>query len=108
MIESDLREVFPNDQGVVNIKMQEVNRVEIYLSDFVDLDSGGSLYYGYLVVDDQLRPLPVGSTLDEKQGIFYWLPGAGFVGEYDFIFIKAARYGTKKTVKIKINILPKF
>jgi hypothetical protein len=106
MIESDLREVFPNDRGVVNIKMQEVNRVEIHLSDFVDQDSGGSRYCGYIVVGDQLRPLPVGSTLDEKKGIFYWQPGAGFIGEYDFVFVREINGYTDK-IKVKIKILPK-
>ena len=42
---------------------------------------------GYLVVGEQLRELPIGSTLDKENGIFYWQPGPGFIGEYRFVFI---------------------
>lgn len=89
-----------NEYGLAVIEIREVERTEIAL--------GNGVMTGYMIVGEELRPLPIGSTLDAEKGIFYWQPGAGFIGEYDFVFIKATRYGTKETVKIKINILPKF
>ncbi|MCX6560648.1 MAG: hypothetical protein NTZ26_09035, partial [Candidatus Aminicenantes bacterium] len=42
---------------------------------------------GYLIVGDELRPLPIGSTLDSDAGVFSWLPGPGFLGDYRLVFI---------------------
>ena len=42
---------------------------------------------GYLIVGDELRSLPIGSTLDAVAGIFSWLPGPGFLGDYRLVFI---------------------
>ena len=36
----------------------------------------GSRYEGYLVVGDERRALPIGSTLDASTGRFYWQPTA--------------------------------
>jgi len=47
----------------------------------------GAHYTGYLKVGDELRPLPVGSTLDAEYSIFYWQPGPGFIGQYNLVFV---------------------
>jgi hypothetical protein len=39
---------------------------------------------GSLLVADERRILPVGSTL--AGGVFYWQPGLGFFGEYRLLF----------------------
>jgi len=61
-------------------------------------------FKGYLKVGEELRPLPIGSYLDERKGIFYWLPGPGFLGEYNFIFIDENKEVARD---VKIIIKPK-
>jgi hypothetical protein len=39
---------------------------------------------GYQIVNGERAPLPIGSSL--KQGVFYWQPGPGFLGDYDLFF----------------------
>jgi hypothetical protein len=60
-------------------------------------------------VGDQLKSLPVGSTLDSETGIFYWQPGPGFVGEYQLQFVGFDSVaGTMVRKPVNIRILPKF
>jgi len=87
--------------GVFHIEMREVERVKI--------DLGEATYYtGYMIVGDELRPLPVGSTLNSENGTFVWQLGPGFIGEYDLVFIKKDENGAQKKIKTRIKILPKF
>ena len=39
---------------------------------------------------DELLRSPIGSTLDGSSGAFTWMPGVGFSGAYDFVFVQAA------------------
>lgn len=87
--------------GVVEIEIKEVERVELELGK-------GSVYKGYIIVGDQLRPLPIGSTLDSVKGIFYWQPGPGFIGEYNLVFIKEDEFGMLRKIQVKVKIVPKF
>ncbi len=64
-------------------------------------------YFGYLVVGDRLRPLPIGSSLDCEKGIFYWQLGPGFLGEYHFVFIGAGEKGTMLKQNIIIDVTSK-
>ncbi len=95
------QEIYPDEKGDIHIEIRELERVEI--------DLGCPQWRGYHVIEDQLRPLPVGSTLDTERGIFYWQPGPGFIGQYQLVFISREEENgelTKKT--IKISIMPKF
>ena len=84
----------------ISLQTGELERVEINL---------GFKCRGYLAVGDQLKPLPVGSTLDGERGIFYWLPGPGFMGDYRFEFVGfAPASGELIRKSVKIKILPKF
>ena len=71
----------PTFDEIKTVEIKELERAEINLSTDVEEISAR-----YLVVGDQLRELPIGSTLDKENGIFYWQPGPGFIGEYHFIF----------------------
>jgi hypothetical protein len=64
----------PDENGVLKVKMQELERIE--------LDLGA--YEGQLLVAGEKHPLPIGSTL--KDGVFYWQAGLGFLGNYDLVF----------------------
>ena len=66
------------------------------------------VYSGFLLVGEELRPLPIGSLLDNRKGIFTWQTGPGFLGEYDLVFIKEDSIGTKKRKMIRVRIKPKF
>lgn len=61
-----------------------------------------------MVVGDKLRPLPVGSTLDARTGVFSWLPGPGFIGAYDLVFVKRDAYGSERAIKVQVAIRPKY
>jgi hypothetical protein len=100
-------EIYPDENGTSNLKIQELERAVIFLNN--DCNKGSSFHFaGYLVVDNQLKPLPIGSTLDTKRGIFYWLPGPGFVGNFRLAFIKKDRFGNETRINILVTILPKF
>ena len=90
----------PSFDKLKTVEIKELERVEINLST-------ERVFEGYLMVGDQFRELPIGSTLDKKNGIFYWQPGPGFVGEYHFVFIGINDQGQYTRKNIIINIKPK-
>jgi len=71
-------------------------------------DDSGYSYTGYLKFQDELRPLPIGSTLDADRGVFYWQPGPGFLGEYEFVFIRQSPASQKEKIRVKVFVKPKF
>ena len=93
--------VYPDDNGVIHIKIRELERVEI------DFQGAASLSdtIGYQLVGNQLKRLPIGSFLDKGQGIFYWTPGPGFIGVYELAFMDNRKHLIQK---VKIKILPKY
>ena len=92
--------VEPDPYGVFKVEIREVERVEIDLGEGVDA--------GYMIVGGQLRPLPIGSTLDTEKGKFFWMPGPGFVGEYELVFVIEDEFGMTKKIPVHIKIVPKF
>jgi hypothetical protein len=105
--------IHADEKGMNRIDIKEVERVQIYLTDrCVDNSTAESLspnsFTGYLEVNGQLEPLPVGSTLDTNRGIFYWQPGPGFIGEYRFIFIEEEQNTDINRKNIVVKIVPKF
>ncbi|MGE5341279.1 MAG: hypothetical protein ACM3SY_07330 [Candidatus Omnitrophota bacterium] len=60
-----------------------------------------------MVFEDQLKPLPIGSTLDHRKGIFYWQPGPGFIGNYRLLFIGKDCNGQYTTKNLIVHIKPK-
>ena len=59
-------------------------------------------------MEDELRALPIGSTLDKENGVFYWQPRPGFVGEYDLVFVKQDEFGIARKIPVNIRIKPRF
>ncbi|MCP5050167.1 MAG: hypothetical protein GY940_23580 [bacterium] len=87
-----LRIVDPgNDDTTIIIKPLE--RVEVH---FFPWKGNGNVI--------NLSPLPIGSTLDMEKGVFYWQPGPGFWGLYEFTFsVNREEHVTmKKVIRIKI------
>jgi len=109
----------PDNYGVYHIDIKEIELLRISLDpDLSDFDNpptppfrkGGeeARFAGYVVVGDQLRPLPIGSTLDPRSGVFSWAPGPGFIGSYDLIFVRESAFGIVTRFPVKVMIRPKF
>ncbi|MCP5050674.1 MAG: hypothetical protein GY940_26155 [bacterium] len=97
----DLEMVYPDDRGNVKIEIREIDRVELHLEGFRKLS-------GWLKVGQQLKPLPIGSSLDRERGIFRWMAGLAFVGKYHLVFAGEDAHGNKILKNILIRITPKF
>ncbi|MDQ1350025.1 MAG: hypothetical protein QG657_326, partial [Acidobacteriota bacterium] len=98
------QDVFPDKSGISHIDIKENEVIEI---DFSHLMGNGAGISGYLETGSRLTALPLGSTLDREKGKFYWLPVAGFIGEYKLTFIVASKSGVIRK-DIRVTILPKF
>jgi phosphodiesterase/alkaline phosphatase D-like protein len=86
-----------------------LNNVTIRELDYVILrvDENHTALRGYLEANDRLYPLPIGSTLDTENAIFYWQPGAGFMGQYTLVFVIEAPGGQQYKRSVTITIEPK-
>jgi len=73
--------------------------IEIQELDRIELEVGAN--DGYMIVNSERRPLPIGSTL--KDGVFYWQPGPGFLGEYQLQFQRPG----EPPLLIKVSIQPR-
>jgi hypothetical protein len=63
-------------------------------------------FEAYQLVFGELRPLPIGSSFDMRDGVFYWQPGPGFRGEYTIVFIRnESGIAIRKTVIIVVGDL---
>jgi hypothetical protein len=103
--DKDYRPMEMNGTGKCIIDIKELERVELCITDYLfKTNDPDQSFDGYLLVGNQLKSLPVGSTLDRTRGIFYWMPGPGFYGEYQFVFTAETPGGRiKKYVTIKIT-----
>ena len=63
---------------------------------------GGRRFIGWGA--DPSKGLPVGSTLDAKNGIFYWLPAPGFLGTYSLNFAVTDGRLRSRPVTVKITV----
>ena len=93
--------------GVRRVSALERDRVEIRLDDDARRSSSktpGGDYAGYLVVDGQLRELPVGSSFDPVLGAFYWQPGLGYVGNYDLMFVRTGADGVRERIPVRVAV----
>jgi hypothetical protein len=124
---SRLQNLYPDENGHITVEIKELERLILYLEEkSLDPDDGtvdyltpnppplrlkkiaSDRYWGGMVVGNCLRPLPPGSTLDLAGGIFYWQPGAGFLGEYRLLFLQRDEQGTFSQRLINLIILPKY
>ncbi|NIR10737.1 MAG: hypothetical protein GTN82_35400, partial [Candidatus Aminicenantes bacterium] len=84
------------------IEIQELERVEFRFGRNRQLS-------GWMLVGDRFRPLPIGSHIDPLEGIYYWQPGSGFVGEYHLVFMEKDRHGNMTARRdIVVMIIPRF
>jgi Tol biopolymer transport system component len=85
--------------GVTVIRSEEVNRVELQL--------GAGNYSGYLQTPAGFAPLPIGSRLDGTTNTFTWAPGVGFVGPYNFVFVRSVAGQPVSRRDVRIVLHPK-
>jgi len=90
--------ILPDEQGAAFLETNELERIEIRLNK--------NISRGFLVVGNEFRPLPIGSTLVPGKGIFYWQPGPGFSGNYELVFIGNQENGTPSRMRIDLKINP--
>lgn len=98
-------EFYPTENGTITVEITELERVEMRLfpGRTVWDPRLAPLYSGSQIAGNQLRPLPIGSTLDTEKGVFYWSPGPGFIGTYQFVFVEKSDDGAKlKHVAVRI------
>ena len=91
--------IAPAENGIFSIYIEELEPLEIRLGE---LFSGS---HGYMKQGDILKPLPIGSTFDKVNAVFYWIPGPGFVGNYELVFIENHSFKAMRKV-VEITILP--
>ncbi len=81
-------------QPLKDIEVPELGRVEIALPP--------GEWTGHLRVNEDLRELPAGSTLDPTNGVFVWQLGPGFRGPYELLFQSATQ-----AIPVRIQVGPK-
>lgn len=91
-----------NEADIIIIK--ELDRIEV---DLKGNDTTLTHFSGYMKVGNGYESLPAGITLDSKNGILYWQPAPGFIGEYGFLFVGTDEDGRqiKKHVRVRIEPL---
>jgi hypothetical protein len=89
--------------GRPTLSGDELDRFELHLGD--DASSARLRYTGYTRVGRDLRPLPIGSRLDQATGVFTWHAGPGFLRAYDLVFVRWAdgRATARQEVRIVVN-----
>ena len=83
--------LLPDRQGDYSIQMEQLGRIEVQ-SGAVD---------GYQLVKGQRRSLPIGSSI--KDGTFYWQAGAGFLGQFRLVLVRA----DSTEIRLDVKIVPK-
>lgn len=88
--------LYPDKNGLIRFEIRQGERIEIDL---------GKPMAGYLLVGNDYRPLPFGSTLDLEKGMFCWLPAPGYYGTYRLVFALSDPDGQviRKDVIVKIQ-----
>lgn len=108
--EAEFEAVYPDENNEIVIELNQIERLELRFFQekplFID-PSGLAVDTPYVQPRTVNRSeLPVGSSLDITRGIFYWQPGAAFLGDYNLDFITTGQNEWWQK-KIKIRILHK-
>jgi len=82
------------------ITMEEADRLELHFGG-----QGGNRFIGWGRSGSEA--LPEGSTLDEENGVFYWTPPAGFLGEHVLHFAATDGQSRSRALEVVVHIVPK-
>jgi hypothetical protein len=94
-----LRTLYPDKKGLLSIETGEAERIEIHFAE-------ERVSTGYLVVGKEPRPLPLGSSLDLENNVFYWLPAPAYLGSYRLVFVVTGPDGEVGLKELTIKIRP--
>jgi hypothetical protein len=113
--------IFPEKNGAIRITIPEVTRLAVYLNEKdasetqgemeargrrilaeAKTSSGRARYEAYAFVLGRLQPLPIGASFEPIDGVLYWQPGPGFLGEFGFMVIDRET-GTKRNLRVTIK-----
>jgi len=92
--------------GPATITVEELGVIRATVGAPVADAGSDSGYEGYFVNGGRLDALPAGSFLDRRTGEFFWHPGAGFVGTYQFVFIRTTN-GMRERIPVTVTIDPR-
>lgn len=90
----------PNIVGENEIVIEQLGRIELHLKS-----EEGLLFLGW--GRDRSKGLPIGSTLDTEKGVFYWIPGPGFLGKHTLHFAVTDGKFISQSIEIIVYIVPK-
>jgi hypothetical protein len=95
--------ILPNAKGARVMTINPLQRVEIHLTNEQE---DGAKYQGYLLSNGKLNKLPIGSTMDSENGIFYWSTPQGFMGRFPMVFVKTDAKGnqTRSTIILEVQL----
>jgi hypothetical protein len=98
--ETPFRRIGAAASGLATVQSEEMDRIELALSD-----QPGDRCTGYSVTAGVNAPLPVGSSLDPATCVFTWQAGLGFVGTYDFVFLResSSHATVRRDVRVVLN-----
>lgn len=102
-VDGEGEDLYPADNGEIFVEIKELERVEIALVHPEQL----AAHTGNIIVEP-LYPLPIGASLQAQRGIFSWMPGVGFVGDYYLAFLVKDASGMVKRKRFRIRIRPKY
>jgi hypothetical protein len=89
-------------EGVTRLRGEELDRLELQLGV-----GDGETLTGYLRANGELRPLPVGASIDAASGTFTWAPGVGFIGRYDLVFVRLVHGQPVGRREVRVTLAPK-
>jgi phosphodiesterase/alkaline phosphatase D-like protein len=99
VIEPSLRnELIFVAQKPINLSIKELDQVTLWV------EKNPVFIHGFLEINGRKDPLPIGSTLDIKNGIFFWKPGPGYKGIFPLTFYIKTSNGQIYTKSVVINI----
>ena len=84
-LDDPLRALENAGDGRFTLTGEELDRFEMQIGE-----RGRDSWTGYLRTAAGLAPLPLGSHFDGETQTFTWLAGPGFVGRYDFLFVRSS------------------
>jgi hypothetical protein len=96
------RAVRADAAGLMTLQAEETDRVEMVVQA-----NAGDQCSGYSVTAGVTGSLPVGSNLDPATCVFTWQAGVGFVGSYDFVFLREASSGVVSRQDVRVVLNPK-
>ncbi len=96
VLNGPLEHVAPNKEGIFEITVQQMERIELHL---------GAVHDGYIRSGRETQVLPLGSTLDPDAGVFYWDMVSPLFGTFDLEFTPDDAGAAP--VRVRVTITPK-